>query len=103
MDDLSSANRHSKPRGTLATFRSAAFSVGTKANSLKISLVVGTALVLINHHEMLRGGEFPGAAEVVLTYAVPYLVATFAAVVTKRSQRVCHACGVLAPPRNKNP
>ena len=103
MDDPSSANRHSIRRDTAAAFLSAALSGGTPGTALKIALVVGTLLVLINHFDLLRHGEFPGATKVVLTYAVPYLVATYAAVVTKRSQRVCDVCGALVQPRRKNP
>lgn len=52
------------------------------ARSLRVSLIVGTILVGINHGNVLLGG---GAAtdlvwKIPLTYMVPYAVSTYAAV-----------------------
>ena len=50
--------------------------------SLKISVVVGTILVLINHVDVLINGQLGGLIfiKIMLTYLVPYSVATYAAV-----------------------
>ena len=46
--------------------------------SVKIALVVGTILALINHSGAILGGSLDAisAAQVLLTYLVPYTVAT---------------------------
>ena len=61
-----------------------AFERGVVARSVKVSLVVGTLLALINHGDKLLG---PGlgmvdAGKIALTYLVPYAVATWSAVQT---------------------
>lgn len=48
--------------------------------SLKVSAVVGTILVVINQFDALVGGESLSWAKTLLTYMVPYCVATYAAV-----------------------
>lgn len=57
---------------------------GVVMRSVKVSLVVGTLLALINHGDKLLG---PGlgtvdAGKIALTYLVPYAVATWSAVQT---------------------
>ena len=57
------------------------------ARSLRVSLVVGTLLALINHGDKLLGAglgmeEF---GKIALTYLVPYAVATWSAVQTTRA------------------
>jgi len=54
--------------------------------STAIALVVGTVLVAINQGDVLLGGRFTSAMiwKVPLTYAVPFLVATWSALVTSR-------------------
>jgi hypothetical protein len=49
------------------------------ARSLRISLVVGTILVLINHLDALLSGNItPGLlVKIVLTYMVPYSVSSY--------------------------
>ena len=49
--------------------------------SMQVALVVGTVLALINHYEALLSGRI-GSMElfqVVITYLIPYSVATFGA------------------------
>ena len=55
--------------------------------SLKVSAVVGTALVVINQGNRLLAGEWSSeiALKVVLTYLVPYCVSTYASVAAARS------------------
>ena len=49
------------------------------ARSLRISLVVGTILVLINHLDSLIAGTVNGAlaGKILLTYMVPYAVSSY--------------------------
>ena len=62
---------------------------GVVARSVRVSLVVGTLLALINHGDKLLG---PGlgavdAGKIALTYLVPYAVATWSAVQTVLSAK----------------
>ena len=61
-----------------------AFSEGTPAHSLIMGLVVGTILTAINHGDVFLAGESPDLVKIILTYLVPYCVATYGAVVAKR-------------------
>lgn len=49
-------------------------------NALRICLVVGTILNLINHGPTLLSGRLPGLAHLLLNFLVPYAVATYSAV-----------------------
>ncbi len=57
--------------------------------SLKVALVVGTLLALINHGDRLFNGGLDTAAmlKVGLTYLVPYAVASWSAVQTTLAQQ----------------
>ncbi len=48
--------------------------------SFVVALVVGTLLNLINQGEAIFGGSNVNAMKLVMTYLVPYAVATFGAV-----------------------
>lgn len=48
--------------------------------SLLVSLVVGTILNLINQHEALFGNRSLHLGKFLLTYLVPYCVATYGAI-----------------------
>lgn len=48
--------------------------------SLGVALVVGTLLVAINQGDRLIAGQGLDLAKVILTYLVPYCVATYGAV-----------------------
>ena len=52
--------------------------------SLKVALLVGTMLALINHGDRLLAGSVDGEAalKILLTYLVPYGVSTWASVQT---------------------
>ncbi len=58
---------------------------GTPRNSLKVAFVVGTILTLINQGDVIMAGEMPSIAKAGLTFVVPYLVATYGAVMAKRA------------------
>ena len=53
---------------------------GVPRRSLIVSVVVGSILNLINQGDALFGGEPVNMAKIVLTYIVPYVVATYGAV-----------------------
>ena len=63
---------------------------GIVIRSLKVSLIVGTLLALINHGDRLLARELDmaAAAKIVLTYIVPYAVATWSAVQTRLNAEV---------------
>lgn len=56
--------------------------------SLKVALFVGTILALINHYDAILNGTFnrTNTIQIILTYLVPYCVATYAS--------VSHACHI---------
>lgn len=56
------------------------FSPPVVLTALQVSLVVGSALNLINNGSALVAGEGVGAGKLALNYVVPYLVATYSAV-----------------------
>lgn len=58
---------------------------GTPRNALMVAFVVGTILTLINQGDVILAGEMPNIAKAGLTFAVPYLVATYGAVTAKRA------------------
>ena len=53
---------------------------GVPRRSLLVALIVGTILNLINQGDALVGGAGIDFTKVLLTYAVPYCVATYGAV-----------------------
>lgn len=57
-----------------------AFSDGVPARSASVALVCGTILNLINQGDVLLAGGQPVLWKVLLTYCVPYCVATYGAV-----------------------
>jgi len=56
--------------------------------SLKVSLIVGSVLVGINHGDVLMSGEAGGELfwKIPMTYCVPFSVSTFASVDALRQQ-----------------
>jgi hypothetical protein len=69
------------------------FERGIVRRSLVLAAVVGTILNLINQGDALLGGTHLVAWKIVLTYCVPYCVASYGAVTArlemmKRSARV---------------
>ena len=57
-----------------------AVSEGVPRRSFYVALVVGTILNLINQGDALFGGGLVNYTKIVLTFAVPYCVATYGAV-----------------------
>lgn len=53
---------------------------GVPQRSLGVAVVVGSALNLINQGDVLFGDGTVDHGKIVLTYVVPYLVATYGAV-----------------------
>ena len=53
---------------------------GVPKRSLVVALIVGTILNLINQGDALVAGARPNILKLVLTFAVPYAVATYGAV-----------------------
>jgi len=64
------------------TFFTLAAKRPTVVRSLKVALVVGTALGAINHYDMFLSGQYGTrrVLQLLVTYLVPYGVATYGAV-----------------------
>ncbi len=60
-----------------------ASSNGVPARSLKIAIVAGTALNLINQGDALFGAVQIDWARLMLTFAMPYVVSTYGAVAVR--------------------
>ena len=56
------------------------FSGGVPRRSLAVALIVGTILNLINQGDALLAAHSLNIAKIMLTYLVPYCVATYGAV-----------------------
>lgn len=60
-----------------------AFADGVPRRSLAVAAVVGTILNAINQGDALASGRSVVCTKVLLTYVVPYLVATYGAVTVR--------------------
>ncbi len=60
--------------------------------SAKVALVVGTILAIINHYDVLFTGVFTKTdiLQIVITYFVPYSVATFGSACEARRIELSH-------------
>ena len=56
------------------------------ARAVKVALIVGTALTLINQGDRLIAGMAPSWIKMVLTYLIPYCVSTHGAVTAMRDR-----------------
>ncbi len=56
------------------------------ARAVKVALIVGTALTLINQGDRLIAGMAPNWIKMVLTYLIPYCVSTHGAVTAMRDR-----------------
>ncbi|MCR4377466.1 MAG: hypothetical protein NUV50_05160 [Rhodospirillales bacterium] len=52
--------------------------------SLVVAIIVGTILNLISCYDLLLAGELPDPLKAILTYVVPFIVATYSALEAKR-------------------
>ncbi len=77
----SSAHDAGPPGASVRCLRCALQHPGLLRRSLTASLVVGTALTLLNHGDTLLAGGWNSALywKIPLTYCVPFLVATYGA------------------------
>eukprot|EP01026_Neomeris_dumetosa_P047601 TRINITY_DN40949_c0_g2_i1.p4 TRINITY_DN40949_c0_g2~~TRINITY_DN40949_c0_g2_i1.p4 ORF type:complete len:134 (-),score=10.40 TRINITY_DN40949_c0_g2_i1:1041-1442(-) len=64
-----------------------AISDGVPKRSLIIAIIVGSLLTIINQGDRIFNGKQPVWWKLVLTYCVPYIVATYGAVTAKLSQK----------------
>ena len=70
---------------TLRSFSKLAFGGGTPRKAAITALIVGTILVIINHGDSILAGDPLEFHKVILTYCVPYCVATWGAMTGKMS------------------
>jgi len=77
---------------TTATFLSTAFSTTIIKNSLKVSLVVGSLLLLINHGDKMFQAQLNSDffIQATLNYLIPYCVSTYSAVKTVQMNSYNH-------------
>ncbi len=73
-----------RPDPDLPSLRSLVFSGGVPRTALLAALIVGSVLNLINQGDVLWGEAALNWPKMLLTYCVPYCVATFGAVSAKR-------------------
>jgi hypothetical protein len=64
-----------------------ALAPGTALRALKLALVVGTLLTIINQGDVLLQGLAPDWLKLVLTYLVPYGVSTWTSIAKDLEQR----------------
>ncbi len=64
---------------------------GTALRALKLALVVGTLLTMINQGDVVLQGLAPDWLKLVLTYLVPYGVSTWTSVAKDLEQRARQA------------
>ncbi len=67
-----------------------ATSDGVPVRSLKVALVVGTALNLINQGDALFGAAPVAWVKLLLTFAMPYAVSTYGAVTVRWGSTAAH-------------
>ena len=71
-----------------ASWLSLALRADIVLRGLKIALIVGSALAVINHGDRLLSGDVDAvvAGKILLTYFVPYMVSTWSSVQAVRKQ-----------------
>ena len=67
-----------------------AFEASVRKRALKVALIVGSILAVINHGDVVLSGQSTLTVwiKICLTFLVPYCVATFASVQAIRQQRI---------------
>ncbi len=68
------------------------FRKDVKMRALKVSLVVGTLLMLINHADTIVNSGLTGniLVKIIMSYLVPYFVSAFSSVQTIQSHNEKH-------------
>jgi len=61
----------------------------TMVRGLRLALVVGSILILINYGDRLIVGEWPPVTKLVLTYCVPFLVSVWTSVSKDLAREEC--------------
>ena len=64
---------------TKLTLSQALLRPDTVWRAVKVSLLIGTLLVLVNQGDLILAGTWPPIWKILLTYMVPYGVASYAA------------------------
>jgi len=67
-----------------------AMEASVRKRALRVALIVGSILAVVNHGDVVLTGQATTTVwiKIVLTFLVPYCVATFASVQAIRQQRV---------------
>ena len=68
-----------EPETPVLTFWVAWCARSTVRRALKVSAIVGTALVAVNQGDVLLAGALPALWKIPITYLVPYLVSSWSA------------------------
>jgi len=78
----------------MRTFFKTACSRRIVMNALRIAVVVGTVLNLVNQGQAIMAGFGVSWIHLLLNYAVPYCVATYSAtrIESKPQENVCQKC-----------
>ena len=74
------------PDSDETSWRKLAVSDGVPKRSFYVAVLVGTILNLINQGDALLSGADLQYGKIALTFAVPYIVATYGAVAARRAQ-----------------
>lgn len=77
------------PSGLHLTCRACALTYGpVLRRSLRIAMIIGSVLLIINHGDVLLAGQFHAslAWKIPATYAVPFVVATWSALSNSRAR-----------------
>lgn len=64
-------------RAPSMSFLSCLYERVTVTRAAKVSAIVGTLLVVLNHADLLIAGELPAIWKIVATYCVPYCVSSY--------------------------
>ena len=66
----------------MKTWLAIAFEASVRKRAIKVAMLVGSILAVINHGDALLSGDASAMVwiKIVLTFVVPYCVATFASV-----------------------
>jgi len=67
------------PETPRLTFWGAWCARATMRRALKVSAIVGTALVAVNQGDLLLAGKLPSLWKIPITYLVPYVVSSWSA------------------------